>query len=196
MQSKKPGQSKVLGVLVLVVGPSGAGKDSLLDGARRALAGDPRFRFVRRVITRPADAGGEAHEAADDPAFDARLAAGGFALHWRAHGLRYGIPADIGNDIAAGRVVIANVSRGVIDVARAAFPVRVVVITAPRDVLARRLTARGRESAADIAERLARAAPEPSGPDVEMVMNDASLEDGVARFVAALSRAAADAPRS
>jgi phosphonate metabolism protein PhnN/1,5-bisphosphokinase (PRPP-forming) len=147
------------------------------------------------VITRPADAGGEAHEALDDAGFDARLASGGFALHWGAHGLRYGIPADIGADIAAGRVVIANVSRGVLDAARAAFPVRVIVITAPRDVLARRLAARGRESAADIAERLARAAPEPSGPDVDVVMNDTTLEEGVARFVAALSRAAGDAPR-
>ena len=182
-------------MLVLVVGPSGAGKDSLLDGARRALAGDGRFRFVRRVITRPADAGGEAHEAVDDAEFDARLKAGGFALHWGAHGLRYGIPPDIADDIAAGRVVIANVSRGVIDAARATFPTRVIVITAPLAVLARRLAARGRESAADIAERLSRAAPDPSGPDVDVVMNDATLDEGVARFVAALSRAAGDAPR-
>ena len=97
-------------MLVLVVGPSGAGKDTLLDAARRKLAGDTRFRFVRRVITRPANAGGEDH----DPVTEAEFATRHFALQWQAHGLRYGIPADIADDLASGRVVIANVSRAVI----------------------------------------------------------------------------------
>jgi ribose 1,5-bisphosphokinase len=184
-----------MGMLVLVVGPSGAGKDSLLDGARRALAGNPRFRFVRRVITRPEEvrptaAGGEAHEATDEAGFMARRQAGGFALHWRAHGLSYGIPADIGADIAAGRVVVANVSRGVIARAAEKFSVRVIVVTAPPEILARRLAARGRETDADIAERLARAVPLPPGVVAETVVNDASLEEGVARFLGALHRAA------
>lgn len=176
-------------MLVLVVGPSGAGKDSLLDGARAALAGDKRFRFVRRVITRPENAGGEAHEPATDAAFQARREAGGFALDWEAHGLRYGIRADIADDLAAGRVVIANVSRNVIDAARRRFPVRVIEVMAPREVLVRRLVARGRESAADVAERVARNVPVPPAPDVEIVMNDGTLAEGIARFVAALNRA-------
>ncbi len=183
-------------MLVLVVGPSGAGKDSLLDGARAALRGDARFRFVRRVITRTADAGGEAHEPATEAEFLSRRAAGGFALDWQAHGLRYAIPADIADDLTAGRIVIANVSRAVIEAARRRFPVRVIEITAPGDVLARRLAARGRESATDIAERVARNVPVPPGPDVETVLNDSSLEQGIARFVAALNRVAESAPRS
>ena len=182
-------------MLVLVVGPSGAGKDSLLDGARHALAGDARFRFVRRVVTRPEAAGGEAHEAADEAGFAARKAAGGFSLDWRAHGLGYGIPADIAADIAAGRVVVANVSRGVIAQAAEKFPVRVIVVTAPREVLARRLAMRGRETEADIAERLDRAVALPPGVEVETLVNDASLEEGVARFLVALNRAAEAARR-
>jgi len=178
-------------MLVLVVGPSGAGKDTLLDAARTALADDPRFRFVRRVITRPADAGGEVHEAVTEAAFAART----FALAWQAHGLRYGIPADITADIAAGCVVVANVSRGVIAEAAARFPVRVIEITAPPDVLAARLATRGRESAADTAARLARNVALPDGFPVETVMNDATVETGAARFLAALNRAAEAARR-
>ncbi len=177
------------GVLVLVVGPSGAGKDALLDAARTAHAADARFRFVRRVITRPADAGGETHEAVTEAAFAAR----DFALSWRAHGLAYGIPADIAGDLAAGRVVVANASRAVIAEAARRFPVHVIAVTAPPDILAARLAARGREDAADAARRLTRTVALPAAVPVETVANDASLADGVARFLAALSRAAGGA---
>src|SRR5258708_1339198 len=127
-------------MLVLVVGPSGAGKDTLLEAARRALADDPRFRFVRRVITRPADAGGEAHEAVTEEEFARRA----FALQWQAHGLHYGIPAEtiVGGPV----VVVANVSRTVVADAARRFPTRVIEVTAPVEVLAARLAARAREN--------------------------------------------------
>nr|WP_305879985.1 phosphonate metabolism protein/1,5-bisphosphokinase (PRPP-forming) PhnN [Siccirubricoccus soli] len=175
--------------MVGVVGPSGAGKDTLMAGARAALAGDPRFRFVRRCITRPAEAGGEAHEALTEAAFAARQVAGGFALSWRAHGLHYGIPADIAADLAAGRVVVANLSRTVLEAAAARLPLLVLEITAPPEVLAARLAARGRESAADIAARLAREAPLPPGLRVTRVVNDGPAEAGIAAVLAALRSA-------
>jgi|SRR5271166_6572760 len=178
-------------MLVLVVGPSGAGKDTLLDAARAALADDPRFRFVRRVITRPAEAGGELHEAVSDAEFAAR----DFALTWQAHGLRYGIPATIAADLAAGRVVVANVSRSVIAAAAGRFPVRVIEITAPPEVLAARLATRGREGVADVAARLARSVALPDGVPIETVTNDVTVDAGAARFLAALNRAAEAARR-
>ncbi len=178
-------------MLVLVVGPSGSGKDTLLDAARQALADDPRYCFVRRVITRPADAGGETHEAVTPAEFARR----DFALQWQAHGLSYGIPVTVVDDLALGRAVVANVSRTVIADAARRFPTRVIEVTAPADVLAARLATRARETAADVAARLSRSVAAPDHEHAETVMNDASLEQGVARFLAALSRAAEGAAR-
>lgn len=173
-------------MLVPVVGPSGAGKDTLLAAARAQLAGDPRFVFPRRAITRPAEAGGEDHEALGEPAFAERAAAGGFALRWHAHGLDYGIPRAIEDDLAAGRVVVVNLSRTVIAEAASRYATRVLVVSAPPALLAARLAARGREDAADIAERLAREVALPDGVERVVVMNDGEVATGVARLVAAL----------
>jgi phosphonate metabolism protein PhnN/1,5-bisphosphokinase (PRPP-forming) len=178
-------------MLVLVVGPSGAGKDTLLTLARKALADDPRFRFVRRVITRPADAGGEDHETVSEAQFATR----DFALSWAAHGLHYGISADIADDIARGVVVVANVSRSIIAQAAARFPVRVIEVTAPADLLAARLASRGREPPADIAERLARRVSLPGGIDAAVVVNDGMPEAGAAQLLAHLGRASQDSGR-
>jgi phosphonate metabolism protein PhnN/1,5-bisphosphokinase (PRPP-forming) len=175
-------------MLVLVVGPSGAGKDTLLDAARQTLGDDPRFRFVRREITRPARAGGEAHIAVDFPSYAARREAGLYALHWEAHGLGYGIPADFADDLAAGRIVIASVSRTVIAKAAERFPVRVLEITAPASVLAERLRERGRESEADIAMRLVRAVALPAAIEIFTIVNDRTAEEGAAELLAALLR--------
>jgi phosphonate metabolism protein PhnN/1,5-bisphosphokinase (PRPP-forming) len=175
-------------MLICVVGPSGAGKDTLLDAARQALADDRRFRFVRRVITRQAEAGGEAHEAVTEAEFARR----DFALQWQAHGLSYGIPAAAINDVA---ISVASVSRTVIADAASRFPVRVIEVTAPPEILAVRLASRRRESPADIAERLARTVPLPPDIAVDTVVNDGSLELGVTRFLAALNHAVSDAPR-
>jgi len=180
------------GVLVLVVGPSGAGKDTLLDAARLRLTDGAQFRFVRRVITRPAEAGGEAHEAVTEAEFAARQ----FALSWHAHGLWYGIPADIAGDIAAGRIVVANVSRSVIAQASRQFPVHVIEVSAPPALLAQRLAYRRRENAAAIGARLTRVAPVPDWVATERVLNDSTPVAGATRFLAALIRAAAAGQRS
>ena len=181
-------------MLVLVVGPSGAGKDTLIELARRALEGDTRFRFVRRVITRPYDGGVEMHEPMDEAAFEARRQAGGFALTWRAHGFCYGIPADIAIDLEQERVVVVNVSRAIIAETAARFPVHVVAISSPPDVLARRLAARGREDAVDAARRLGRTVRLPNGIPRESIANDSSIEQGGRRLIAVLQRLAGPAP--
>ena len=173
-------------MLVLVVGPSGAGKDTVLGMARVALASDTRFRFVRRVITRAADAGGEDHESVSEDGFAARS----FALWWRAHDLSYGIPSDVIDDLARGTVVVANVSRGVIAAAAERFATRVIEITAPPDVLATRLANRGRETPDEVARRLARDVPIQDHVPVDRVVNDGTPAEAAEAFVAALIRAA------
>jgi phosphonate metabolism protein PhnN/1,5-bisphosphokinase (PRPP-forming) len=176
-------------VLVGVVGPSGAGKDTLMDGARAALAGDARFVFARRVITRPAAAGGEDHQPASADDFAQMRDQGDFALWWNAHGLSYGIPARIAAEAGQGRVVVANLSRGVLAEAAARFPLMVLEITAPLDLRAARLAARGRESVEDVARRLSREAPLPEGLDIRRVVNDGPPEQGVAAVLAVLRAA-------
>lgn len=176
-------------MLVLVVGPSGAGKDTLLNAVRGTLGDDPRFRFVQRVVTR-ASTPDEAVETVSPAEFEARREAGGFALSWRAHGLQYGIPSDIALDLAHSRVVVANVSRAVVAEAAERYPTTVVEITAPSDVLARRLAARGREDAVDVARRLARSIELPLPVEREAVMNDGTVEQGARRLAAVLNRLA------
>jgi phosphonate metabolism protein PhnN/1,5-bisphosphokinase (PRPP-forming) len=178
-------------VLVGVVGPSGAGKDTLMDGARAALAGDTRVIFARRVITRPAAAGGEDHQPATAAEFARRREKGDFALWWDAHGLSYGIPVSILAQAGQGRVVVANLSRGVLAEAAARFPLLVLEITAPPELRAARLAARGRESVEDVARRLSREAPLPQGLDIRRVVNDGSPDQGIAAVVQVLRGAMA-----
>jgi len=175
------------GLLILIVGPSGAGKDSLLAGARRALADDPDVVFTRRVITRPADPDGEDHEPVTAAEFAVRAGTGQFLLRWSAHGNSYGIPIEAQDDLAAGAQVIANVSRTVIAEAQRLYPpVRVVEVTASPEILAERLSGRGREDADAVRARLARDVRLPPGTDPVRVVNDGTLEEGIEAFVNAL----------
>jgi ribose 1,5-bisphosphokinase len=183
------------GTLVLVVGPSGAGKDTLIDHLRERLAGYPRLLIVRRVVTREASAGGEQHDTLSEAEFHAQAARGAFAFTWAAHGLHYGLPAALAAALAAGHVVVANVSRAIIAEARRRYPRTLVVnVTASNEVLAHRLAARGRESEDAIRERLARSAQfQPSGEGVVTIDNSGTVEQAGEQLVA-LIRSLLDAP--
>jgi ribose 1,5-bisphosphokinase len=177
------------GRLVLVVGPSGAGKDTLIDLARTALQDDPTVVFPRRVVTRAASAA-EAHDSMSADAFERAARAGAFALTWDAHGLRYGIPAGIDADIRAGRTVVCNVSRAIIDTARRRYAAVVVaLVTAPPELLAARLQARGRDG--DIAQRLARGDAFGDLKADCVIANTGAPADGAAALMAAVARTAA-----
>ena len=148
------------GTIIVVVGPSGAGKDTVMSYAAQRFAGDGRVCFARRVITRSTDAGGETHESADPEAFTHLERQGGFAVSWHAHGLSYGIRASVLDLLAEGATVVVNGSRSALPAFSARFSrIKVVLITARPDVLADRLVKRGRESLERIEARLTRSVP-------------------------------------
>ncbi len=183
------------GVFVAVAGPSGVGKDTIINYARDRLAARPEFVFARRVITRVSDGATEEHDTLAPAAFAEAEAAGAFALAWDAHGLRYGLRRALDADVAAGKVVVANISRGTIDdLARRYEKFLLVVVSAHRDVIAAHLRARGRETDAEIVARLERIAVEDVVREgVIRLENSGPPERAGERFLSVLESAAEDA---
>ncbi len=173
------------GRLIAVVGPSGVGKDTVMAGL---VAARPGLAVARRVITRAVELGGEQFDGVTEEAFAQARDKGDFVLHWRAHGLSYGIPLSVTDTLGQGRDVLANVSRGVLKQADGLFAgLQVLYLTASTDVLAARLAGRGRESVAGMAARLARPAEVmPPGLTVHTISNDGPVAATVAAALAAL----------
>jgi ribose 1,5-bisphosphokinase len=173
------------GRLILVVGPSGAGKDTLLGFAKAACVDDANVVFPRRVVTRQASSS-EDNVALSPDEFCQALARGDFAMHWEAHGHSYGLPRAIDDDIRAGRSVVVNVSRTVIEATRRAYAnVVVIAITAPPEVLAERIKMRARSSDGNSEHRLSRTVDAAAAPDVT-ILNVGRPEDHARRLVRAI----------
>ncbi len=185
------------GHLFLVIGPSGAGKDTLIDAARQVFSREPRIAFPRRSITRPPD-GSEDNDHVPAAAFAEAVQAGAFFLHWSAHGHDYGLPVSVHHDLRQAKAVVCNVSRQVFDapaLTPAALPagtgITVLEVWARPDVLAGRLAARGRETRAQIEQRLAHVQPFalPAHMTHVRVDNSGALETAVAAFIAPICAA-------
>ena len=172
------------GFFFYVVGPSGAGKDTLMDGARQRLPADA-FVFARRVITRPPGKPGEDYDSCTEDVFKQYQAQGDFLMTWSAHGLFYGLPKSLLTAQQAGQHIIANGSRAIAEQLKSLVPNLVFIeITAPIDVLARRIAQRGRETEEEIRQRLARQVDElPSDVRTYRIQNDQTPEIAIERFV-------------
>jgi ribose 1,5-bisphosphokinase len=171
------------GAVVLIVGPSGAGKDTLLRLVRERLAGDDGFSFPRRAVTRPADTS-EDHASLSWRAFEEEIERGAFALHWQAHGHGYGIPAAADAAVRAGRTVVFNASRQVIPAARRRYAATVVlVVDAPVEVRAARLAARDRESAEEVLARLQRVVAGFHLADADLVVDNGGAPEPAAELI-------------
>jgi ribose 1,5-bisphosphokinase len=189
------GRQPRAGRLVLVVGPSGAGKDSVLGWVRGRLESEsalPPVRFAQRIITRPADAGAERHVPVDRARFEQLRDEGAFALWWSANGHSYGVGSEIRSWLQAGETVVVSASRAHLPQALCAFPrSTVVLITASASVIRERLLERGRESREEVDARLARGQSLALPPDIDPVeiVNDGELAKAGRRLLAVLSPA-------
>lgn len=176
------------GRLILLIGPSGAGKDSLIDAARPQLAA-AHVEIARRVITRSPEAKGEAAIGVDAEQFDQMKLQGAFAMHWQANGLQYGIPRQIDEWLAQGRSVLVNGSRGHLAQARIRYPDLLAIrVDVSLDILRQRLQARGRETQAEIDQRLARhvSLSDAADDDARTVDNSTTLSTAVETLLSVL----------
>lgn len=178
------------GQLFYVVGPSGAGKDSLMAYAREQIGGRAPVFFVHRYITRPADAGGENHVAVSRAEFAQMKAHGLFALDWESHGLCYGVGREIDHWLARGARVVLNGSRAYLSEASRRYPdLCVVLVEVSAEALRRRLETRGRESAGEIERRIARAGEfNLEHPNLVRVPNNRELSEAGDRLTTLLCR--------
>ena len=143
------------GRLIYVVGPSGSGKDSILQGVVSLLPAD--CVIMQRVITRQAFAQTEDSEFLAKAEFDALEQAGGLALSWRANGLAYGVRSELDQWLKRGIHVLINGSRAHWPTVQQQYPNAILVsVHVDAELLRQRLISRGRESLEQINERLLR----------------------------------------
>jgi ribose 1,5-bisphosphokinase len=181
MQHDASARRSATGRLIFLIGPSGSGKDSLIDAARAQLTA-AGVKIARRIITRSAESKGEAAQGVTAQQFDAMRAQGAFAMHWQANGLSYGIAQHVDQLLDAGSSVLVNGSRAYLAEARRRYPdLLAVLIDVKPQVLRQRLLARGRETPDEIEQRLARNAGLQAfdDPAVHVLDNSTTLEAAV-----------------
>ncbi len=182
--------------LVYVMGPSGAGKDSLLGWLRQHLPPTSPLHWAQRTISRPLQQshapGTEQYESVCPATFATLRSEQAFALHWDANGLGYGVRHAQLAPLAQGRWVLVNGSRAHLPQALATFEHLLPVhITASPAVLRERLLSRGRETPDEVEARVqrARAFELPKGVAPIEIHNDSTLEAAGQQLLCALQQA-------
>jgi ribose 1,5-bisphosphokinase len=145
--------------LIYLMGPSGAGKDSLLSALRQGPARE-NLLIAHRYITRPPGADDcERHVFLSEREFQYRRRHDLFALDWIAHGHAYAAGIELDFWLEKGFSVILNGSRQHFSTAQQKYAGRLlpVCLTVSAAMLEKRLIARGRENTREIEARLFRA---------------------------------------
>lgn len=185
-----------LGRIFYIMGASGAGKDTLLQGCRDHAGKSPRPLVAHRYITRQPDGGTESHLWLSEAEFEQRVTMGAFAMHWSANGYRYGIGREIDQWLAQGAQVLINGSRAYLDKARLHYGDTLIPVLIRVDParLHRRLVLRGRESEQEIDARIRRAREleQQLPPDCLVIGNNDSAEEAVSQLLAVIAEQQGD----
>lgn len=161
--------------IILIVGNSGSGKDTLLKALKSEFS---ELNFVRRYITRKPDKN-ENNYFLETSAFTVLQTNGFFISSWYAHGNSYGISK---SSIKTGSNII-SISRSKIEDFESNYNnVITINITVKKDVLRKRLENRARESKEEIENRLNRTYPELNCKNLIHFDNSSSLEVSIEKF--------------
>ena len=173
------------GLLILIVGNSGSGKDSIMRGVLERYPSDLKTLYLtQRYITRPySDT--EDFIAIKPEDFKKLSLQGEFVLEWHIYGLDYGVPIEIDEWLEKGHPVLVNVSRKIIKKARRMYQKMLVVfIDVPFEITLKRVKERGRESGARLEERILRARQNQDMPDADFIVdNSGELDDAINQFL-------------
>lgn len=178
-------KKKFAGTLFLVVGNSGSGKDSIIQGAVKKYPNDLNKLYVpKRYITR-APSKTEENISISPEEFKIMSKEGKFALKWHIYGLDYGIPIEIDERLKNGHPVAVNVSRTIIAEARKMYKnIKIIFIEVPFDITLKRLKERTREIGKRLEERIERARNNQQFPEADFIVNNSGLlEDAINQFI-------------
>lgn len=183
------------GLLVVVAGPSGVGKGTVLRGVLERV---PDAEVSVSATTRPARPGevdGVHYHFLDRASFEQRIVDGGL-LEWASYaGNLYGTPRrEVDERVAAGAVVILEIEVQGAQQVRRLVPDALLVFLAPPDMdeLERRLRGRETETPAGLEERLRVAREEMTATSwFDLVVVNDDLERAQDEVVAAIEAARA-----
>ena len=173
------------GLLILIIGNSGSGKDSIMRGVKERYPSDLKSLYLtQRYITRPySDT--EDYIAIKPEDFKKLSLQGELVLEWHIYGLDYGIPIEIDDWLKRGHPVLVNVSRSIVKKARRIYQnILVVFIDVPFEITLKRVKERARESGIRLEERILRAKQHQDIPDADFIVdNSGELEDAITKFL-------------
>lgn len=178
-------KKKFPGLLILVVGNSGSGKDSIMKGVKEKYPADlKKIHLTQRYITRPSSET-ESNIAVTPEEFKKMSSHGKFALEWHIYGLNYGVPIEINDWLRKGHLVLVNVSRSIVEKAREIYQNTVVVfIEVPFEITLKRVKERARESGKRLEERIERAKENQKFHKADFVVsNSGALDDAINQFL-------------
>jgi len=160
--------------IVLIVGASGVGKDTLLRNIKDKIEAN----FVTRYITRVSDTN-ETNFYVDKDAFKVLQKGDFFVSTWEAHENHYGIAQ---NQIKDGLNIISISRASIKDFEKLYNDVTTISITLPREALYKRLKGRGREDEEQIQKRLKRSYATINATNLVEFINDKPLGDAIEEF--------------